>query len=141
MTVRPATAADVEAVAALELELFGPDAWTAAQVAEELLGEHRRAWVAGEPVLGYAVTRTVGDVTDLQRIAVHPGHRRRGLARELLDAAASPSTGRRMLLEVGAHNTGAVAFYAAAGFVEIARRRRYYRDGSDALVMERNASA
>jgi [ribosomal protein S18]-alanine N-acetyltransferase len=136
VTVRPATAADVEAVTALDRERFGPDAWTAAQVAEELLGVHRRAWVAGEPVLGYAVTRTVGDVTDLQRIAVHRAHRRRGLARELLGAAVD---GRRMLLEVSARNTGAVAFYAAAGFVEIARRGRYYRDGSDALVMERRA--
>lgn len=137
MTVRPATVADVAAVAALDRELFGPDAWTAAQVAEELLGEHRRAWVAGEPLHGYVVTRTVGDVTDLQRIAVHPRHRRRGLARELLAAAGD---GRRMLLEVSADNTDAVAFYAAAGFVEIGRRRRYYRDGSDALVMQRAAT-
>ena len=139
MTVRPATAADVEAVAVLDRDLFGPDAWTEAQVAEELLGADRRAWVAGEPPHGYVVTRTVGDVTDLHRIAVHPDHRRRGLARRLLAAAASPSAGHRTLLEVSARNTGAVAFYAAAGFVEIGRRRGYYRDGSDALVMQRDA--
>jgi ribosomal-protein-alanine N-acetyltransferase len=143
---RPATAADVPAVAALDRMLFGVDAWSEDQVAEELLAEHRRAWVVGEPVLGYAVTRTVDDVTDLQRIAVHPDHRRRGVARALLDAAAGAgaagaagaTTGHRMLLEVSAGNTGAVAFYAAEGFVEIARRRRYYRDGSDALVLQRD---
>lgn len=139
MTVRPATAADVPAVARLDRELFGADAWTGAQVAEELLGEHRRAWVIGEPLVGYAVTRTVGDVTDLQRIAVHPEHRRRGLAGVLLAAAATD--GQRMILEVSARNHGAVAFYAAAGFVEIDRRRRYYRDGSDALVLQRTPSA
>ncbi len=135
MTVRPATAADVPAVARLDRELFGPEAWTEAQVAEELLGEHRRAWVVGEPLVGYAVTRTLGDVTDLQRIAVHPDHRRHGLAGVLLAAAAAD--GHRMLLEVNAGNHGAVAFYSAAGFVEIDRRRRYYRDGSDALVLQR----
>ena len=42
-----------------------------------------------------------------------------------------------MLLEVSARNTGALAFYGAEGFTEIARRRRYYRDGADAVVMER----
>ncbi len=40
-----------------------------------------------------------------------------------------------MLLEVSARNGGALAFYAAAGFTEIDRRHRYYRDGSDAVVM------
>jgi [ribosomal protein S18]-alanine N-acetyltransferase len=43
-----------------------------------------------------------------------------------------------MLLEVSARNTDALAFYAAADFVEIDRRRRYYRDGSDAVVMRRS---
>ena len=32
-----------------------------------------------------------------------------------------------MLLEVAAGNAGAIAFYRAAGFAEIDRRRRYYR--------------
>jgi ribosomal-protein-alanine N-acetyltransferase len=33
-------------------------------------------------------------------------------------------------------NHAARALYAATGFVELARRRRYYRDGSDAVVLE-----
>jgi len=36
----------------------------------------------------------------------------------------------------GEVNSGARAFYAAHGAVELGRRRRYYRDGSDALVLE-----
>ena len=31
-----------------------------------------------------------------------------------------------------------MAFYAAHGFTEIDRRPRYYRDGSDALVLQRD---
>ena len=41
----------------------------------------------------------------------------------------------RMLLEVGAGNAAALGLYAAAGFVEIDRRPRYYRDGADAVVL------
>jgi ribosomal-protein-alanine N-acetyltransferase len=41
-----------------------------------------------------------------------------------------------MLLEVRADNAGALAFYLAEGFAEIDRRRRYYRDGADAIVLE-----
>jgi len=133
-------AAVVRAVADLEAEVFGPDAWSTTQVTEEIRGDARRTWVVeGDAgLVGYAVTWRSGDVVDLQRIAVHPGHRHRGVARSLLDAtvAAMRADGAdRMLLEVGAGNPAALALYAAAGFVEIDRRRRYYRDGDDAVVM------
>ncbi|HET7689949.1 MAG TPA: GNAT family N-acetyltransferase [Nocardioidaceae bacterium] len=131
--IRTATAADVPLVAALEQEIFGVDAWSAALVEQELTGDHRQAWVTDD--IGYAVTMTVDDVVDLQRIAVAPAHRRHGVARSLLDTVVRESVGDRMLLEVSAANTSALAFYAAAGFVEIDRRRRYYKDGTDAVVM------
>jgi ribosomal-protein-alanine N-acetyltransferase len=143
MTLRAATADDGAAVVALEGMLFGPDAWSEAQVREELTGERRSAWVvtgegAEAPVLGYAVTLAAGDVADLQRVAVHPEHQRRGFARLLLDAAVASARADgadRMLLEVSAANTAALALYETAGFEEIDRRRRYYRDGTDAVVM------
>jgi len=136
--VRAAREEDVTAVHALETEVFGADAWSAASVREELTGPRRRALVACDPeVVGYVVTASAGDVVDLQRVAVHPGHRRRGLARRLLAAAVEQCDADRMLLEVAAGNEAALAFYAAEGFTEIGRRRDYYRDGSDAVVMER----
>jgi ribosomal-protein-alanine N-acetyltransferase len=136
--LRPATDEDVSAVTALEVETFGADAWSTVSVRDELTGERRTAVVACDPdVVGYAVAMAAGDVVDLQRIVVAASHRRQGLARRLLDAV---SPAGRMLLEVGAGNSAALAFYAGEGFVEISRRRRYYRDGSDAVVMEREWS-
>jgi ribosomal protein S18 acetylase RimI-like enzyme len=133
VNVRPATAADLAAVATLEEALFGDDAWSRAAVAAEVSAG--RALVADDDgVAGYVVTLHAGDAVDLMRIAVRPDRRRGGLAHALLAAA---STGQRMLLEVSERNAGAIAFYTAEGFTEIARRRRYYRDGSAAVVMER----
>jgi ribosomal protein S18 acetylase RimI-like enzyme len=43
-----------------------------------------------------------------------------------------------MLLEVSTENTAALGFYERARFVGISRRRGYYRDGSDALVLARD---
>jgi ribosomal protein S18 acetylase RimI-like enzyme len=132
--LRPATDDDVAAVHALEVDLFGADAWSPTSVREELLGERRTAVVACDPeVVGYVVTAVAGDVVDLQRVAVRADHRRAGLARRLLrevHPADAP-----LLLEVSATNDAALRFYAAEGFTEIDRRRRYYRDGSDAVVM------
>jgi ribosomal-protein-alanine acetyltransferase len=139
VTLRTATVDDVAQVRALEVQLFGADAWTERSVREELVGAPRVAVVAcsAAVVVGYVVTAAAGDVVDLQRVAVHPDHRRRGLARQLLTTAVQQADATRMLLEVSADNAAALAFYAAEGFTEIARRDRYYRDGSDAVVMER----
>jgi len=138
--VRAATPEDAAGVAALEALCFGKDAWTPPMVVSELTGVDRGAVVAaeGDGLVGYAMTLASGDVVDLLRIAVHPERRRQGVARTLLEAVlerASRTRAERMLLEVRVGNDAARAFYAAAGFAEIARRRGYYRDGSDALVL------
>jgi len=140
--IRPAAATDVPSLLALETELFGPDAWSETSLRDELEGPGRRTavLVSGAEVLGYAITMRAGDVVDLQRIAVRPDRQRRGLAALLLAdvlAAARSDGAERMLLEVSAANAAAVAFYDAQGFARIDVRRRYYRDGSDALVLAR----
>ena len=141
--VRPATAADVDAVAALEAAVFGADAWSRAAVAEELTGPGRHGLVAVDgdaTVWGYLVVLVAGDVADLQRVAVAPRLRRQGVASALL-AACEVGACARMLLEVRADNAAALAFYARHRFAEIARRRRYYADGTDAVVMQREVAA
>ena len=143
MILRRATGDDVRAIAALEASVFAGEAWSLASVVAEVSGRDRVALVvisAGE-LVGYAVTMTSGDVADLHRLAVRPSSRRRGLAGRLLAAATERATedgAQRLLLEVSAENEAALRFYAAADFVEIDRRRRYYRDGSDALVLGRS---
>jgi ribosomal-protein-alanine acetyltransferase len=139
--LRPATVDDVPALAALEHKLFGPEGWSADATTEELTSSDRGAVVACDAdgsVVGYAVVRRSDDLLDLHRIAVGAEHRRAGVARALLDElrrVGRESGASQMLLEVSAANTGALGFYAAEGFVQIDRRPRYYRDGSDAVVM------
>ncbi|MDI6910096.1 ribosomal protein S18-alanine N-acetyltransferase [Nocardioides sp.] len=142
MTVRPAAADDLPAVSALEHECLGADAWSEGLLAEGIRGalptvSYLVAEVDGR-VVGHAVTSVVEDVAELQRIAVGAEHRRRGLASALLDevvATARAGGADRLLLEVREDNAGALAFYAARGFVEVDRRRRYYRDGATAVVL------
>jgi [ribosomal protein S18]-alanine N-acetyltransferase len=143
--IRSATRADVDAIARLEQENLGDDAWSRALVEEGVAGELPtvRYLVAegGEDVVGHAVVSVVADISELQRIAVDPLHRRDGLATQLLDEVivlARDEGADRLLLEVREDNSGAIAFYAARGFAEIDRRRRYYRDGGTAVVMQRS---
>ena len=57
------------------------------------------------------------------------------LARGETDVAASGA--RRVFLEVSTLNTSAKSLYLRVGYREIGRRRGYYSDGSDALVLEK----
>lgn len=95
--------------------------------------------VAGR-VAGYVLMRTVGEISDLQRIGVAPAWQRAGLAAALLTAARAgvrEEGAERILLEVAEDNAAARAFYAHQGFVEIDRRPKYYRHEVDALVLQR----
>lgn len=139
-TVRPATPDDLDAVVTLEADNLGADAWSEHLLAEGLTGRlptiHYLVAEVDGAVVGHAVTSLAGDIAELQRISVTPAHRRTGVASALLDASVALSLGAdRMLLEVRADNTDALAFYAARGFVEVDRRARYYKDGAAAVVM------
>jgi ribosomal-protein-alanine N-acetyltransferase len=145
--IRPAVPADAVAVADLELDNLGADAWSEQLVAAGVNGElptvtYLVAEVDGT-VVGHAAASVVADIAELQRIAVDAGHRRTGLATALLEGVLSLARAGgadRVLLEVREDNDGALAFYAAAGFTEIDRRRRYYRDGATAVVLLRDLS-
>jgi [ribosomal protein S18]-alanine N-acetyltransferase len=145
--LRAATLEDVEEIAFAELELFPDEAWNVFQLAEEIAHPDRRYVVAARggdatgELLGYAGIMLAGDVADLHTIGTRDEGR--GIGRALLawcEAQARDGGAARMLLEVREDNTRARAFYTAAGYREIDRRRGYYRIRGrriDALVMER----
>ncbi|WP_067437338.1 ribosomal protein S18-alanine N-acetyltransferase [Nocardioides jensenii] len=141
--IRNALAADCVVVAELEEDLFGAEAWDEESLLDDLERDGRLFVVYeddGAPV-GYAITTLAGDFVDLARIGVDPSHQREGIASTLLDhvlAAAKEDGADRMLLEVSAVNPEALAFYAASDFQQIDIRPRYYKDGSDAIVMRRS---
>ncbi len=133
--IRPAALADLPALAALELELFGADAWSESLIRQEIEGPGRK-FVVTDDLSGYGVTMTAGDIVDLLRIGVRPDARRAGIASRLLDELLVDTEGAsRMLLEVSVSNAPALGFYVARQFSVIDVRPHYYRDGSEALVM------
>ncbi len=86
----------------------------------------------------YCATRTVGDQTELLRVAVDPSRRRQGLGHALVEAALADAFGRgaaQVLLEVRSNNLAARNLYRSFGFEEVGIRPHYYADGTDALVL------
>lgn len=135
---RPATVDDVTAVAAIERACFGASAWSEGLVADEVRGE-RHVVLVSDALDAYGAVSVAGEVADLDRIAVLPASRGRGLARgllgDLVDRVRDLGT-ERLLLEVADDNTAAIGLYEAYGFDTVSVRRGYYTGGVDALVMQ-----
>jgi [ribosomal protein S18]-alanine N-acetyltransferase len=78
------------------------------------------------------------DHADIHDLLVEPSQRRRGLARQLVRALARHAGERgiaRLCLEVSEDNLPARMLYEKAGFRLDGARRKYYRNGSTALLM------
>jgi [ribosomal protein S18]-alanine N-acetyltransferase len=87
---------------------------------------------------GMILVRVASDEAEILTLAVHPGQRRRGIGSALLGAAKERAVALGavvVFLEVGVTNDAARSLYAAHGFAEAGSRRRYYWDGTDALVL------
>ena len=152
LDVRAAGPEDAAAIARLEQEALGRDAWSANLVTEAVAGRipttmclvattSPDARSGSEITVGYAAVSIVADVAELQRIGVTVTHRRTGVASALLARVQREAAARhadRVLLEVRDDNAGALAFYARWGFTEMDRRPRYYADGTTAIVLSRD---
>lgn len=94
----------------------------------------------GSALAGYICYHILLPELFILNLTTAPSYRRRGGARFLLNAAIASGVEKqvsRMSLEVRESNQAAISLYSACGFHCLARRKRFYSDGEDALVMER----
>lgn len=138
--IRPMTHADIPAVCRVGERAF-PDAWIASDYEGELGQPTSRSWVlvAAGDIVAYLVAWRVMDELQILHIAVDPRAQRRGLGRRLLAGVLDEQRRDGMVLatlEVRASNVPAIGLYSSAGFVQVGRRKGYYRNnGEDALLM------
>ncbi len=152
MTIDALTLVDLDAAIAIDLESFfrgelGAGAEDPRAVRERSLREElTRTWArlrairdASGTVLGYTLFWHVVDEVHLLNVAVAVRARRQGLGRSLMaDLIAYARTHAivRILLEVRASNTPALALYDSLGFTRFNIRLRYYSDGEDAIELQ-----
>jgi len=141
-TIIPATLRDLNALRELEKICFPLDAWSLfdlvavltfpnvirlkAEKAGQMIG-----FIAGDPrpSQGFSWIATVG---------VLPDYRRQGIGRELLNRCEEQLSTPRVRLSVRKENVNAINLYRAEGYQTINIWKKYYKDGSDAVIMEKN---
>ncbi len=136
LIVRPTLPEDLPALD--RLASYGFESWRGSFGAE-LVRADRQLWSAlDDHLVGFAVVQTLLDEAELQLVLVAPDLRRQGIGGQLMqvvEAGARAKGAGRLLLEVAQTNAAARALYQKRGFKEDGRRRRYYANGDDAVLM------
>lgn len=142
--VRPMTPLDLPDVQAVEARVHSFP-WRPVHFAN-CLEAGNLAFVVEEPdsgqfrIVAYALASVGGGDADLLNVAVAPEHRRRGIARQLLEFLFRRIASRAdtLFLEVRASNRAAIELYEKLGFNQVGQRPNYYpaRGGrEDALIL------
>lgn len=104
---------------------------------------HRVTLVAtnARQVVGFVCASVVANEAQILNLCVSPAHRRRGVATALMKTLSSKKekkwgTVYESVLEVASKNKGAHALYERLGFDEVGRRRKYYKNNDDAIIMK-----
>ena len=132
---------DLDRVLEIEAASFARP-WTRRHFEDEIEGDGSHPVVAVTPaerVAGYLCLKQVLDEAEILDVAVHHAFRGRGIGRTLVRWAAAfcRERGVRVLsLEVRTGNDAAIALYRQMGFREVGRRKRYYENGDDAVLMD-----
>jgi ribosomal-protein-alanine N-acetyltransferase len=142
--IRPAGVADLNEVVAMERRCYG-DPWAASSFTT--LPENPQVYFAvarqgsSGTLAGYVIGWYVLDEGELANLAVAPELRRTGVGRRLLDAMLDDAASRgvtAIYLECRESNSAARRLYSGNGFVEVSRRKQYYRKPrEDALFLRR----
>ena len=129
----------VSAVAELERQNFS-EPWPEIAVRSELTNKLALWLVAVEDgvVAGYVGSQTVLQEADMMNIAVADAHRRRGIARLLVEELIRQLDAYQLTLEVRASNAPAIALYEKLGFTQVGLRKNYYhKPKEDALILRK----
>ncbi|WP_300552749.1 ribosomal protein S18-alanine N-acetyltransferase [Maricaulis sp.] len=138
------TAASARRLAAVHGRCFD-HSWSEAEFASLLHLSSSIALGKGDAGIlhGFVLARVAADEAEILTIGVDPDQRRGGCGQALLKSLHEYVRKQgvvRVFLEVSDVNTAARALYERNGYTETGRRARYYRDGSDALVLEKTLS-
>ena len=130
---------DLADVFALEQCCY-PTPWSLRQFSDELENPVASIFLCEQngEIAGYVCYWLVAGELQILNVATAPQFRRQGIAEQLLKRIFTECHSAGLTsawLEVRSGNSGAIKLYQCLGFVANGMRRKYYRDGEDALLM------
>jgi len=117
--------------------------WSKKQWAKELEKEGNLVFglLFAKLIIGVCVLHIVIDEAQINYFAVNHKFRKKGFGSHLMNhliELCENSNIDKLLLEVSKNNIAAEKFYSSFDFSTVGIRKNYYKDGSDALLKEKN---
>lgn len=144
LTLQHLNHTQLDQVVALDQRCFG-QLWSAEQYQREFDSPNSDLLVlvqtTTQTVLAYGCVWQIVDEAHVTIVAVHPDYRRRGFGQLMMWGIIQSAIQRgltRATLEVKASNQSAIHLYEQFGFETAGRRKKYYADGEDALILWKN---
>ena len=130
ITFTNAVEGDLVGIENLEKENFSSP-YTTEQILQDILSNRVIVAKNNGVLVGY-LSYIVSDVTEILKICVNKESRNMGIGQSLINKLNFYQ--KDIFIEVNEHNP-AKNFYAKIGFRVISERKKYYKDGSNALIM------
>lgn len=135
---------DIDALLAIEQDSYCFP-WSRQQFIDELDNQAAALDVAvvDQLIAGYLCSWLICGELQIQNLATSPRYRRRGIAQALLTYVIERSQQlglQSAWLEVRESNQAAINLYVVCGFELQGRRKGYYQDGEDALLLAKRFS-
>jgi|YNPBryunderm2012_1023409.scaffolds.fasta_scaffold00341_3 ribosomal-protein-alanine N-acetyltransferase len=129
-------------IVAIERSSF-PQPWSYSLFLSEISNRMASYFVAlwEKKVIGYIGMWLVCEEAHITTFAIHPAYRGKGFGKRLFAYALQQARLRgckEVLLEVRVSNVVAQNLYREFGFRPVGRRRGYYADGEDAILMKKD---
>ncbi len=117
--------------------------WSKNQWREELTNERNLTIgiVINNKLIAFASGSIISDQLEINLIAVHPQNRKKGFGKKILCSLmerAKCLNVKKVTLEVESENIPAKNLYTMLKFKQVGTRKKYYRDGNDALIYSKS---
>ena len=139
--IQTASLFDLNAVRQLEKLCFPLDAWPLLDLIGALTLPHIVRYKAlwDDQMVGFIAgeVRFPARIGWIATVAVHPDHRRKGIARRMIRMVEDEMGQPRVRLTVRESNRAAINLYQQDGYIQVNRWVKYYKGGEDGIVMEK----
>jgi ribosomal-protein-alanine acetyltransferase len=140
--IRLGSEKDIEEILKIENSLFEEDSWSRNMIFSELKkGNNKKTFLVekNEQLIAYIMIRFSDYEYQILNLAVSKPEQKKGIGFCLLIFFLKKiPVNSSVFLEVKESNFPAISLYNKVGFIKQYVRKRYYTDGSNALVLHHN---
>lgn len=126
----------LEELFTLENQIFDNSAYSRKEMEEILKNERYEIYLFIEKeIKGYAIIHDSYDIYEIMKIGTKPEERNNEIGSKILKVIKE-EVSKSIFLEVRENNKIAKKFYEKNGFLEYGKRKKYYKDGENAILMK-----